>query len=164
VARGGAGEAPGLVPWGTGLHSALTFKYLLVVEVRGAAAEGQHRCVSQRLAHSEAAQKNVALQERGHQGRRNPGARGQSPGRLGPGTRPPAGRRRSSLGTGPCAARSHSQTPPLPGSQCAAASRRWRPAAWSSLSLGGDKRRPWRSLCTVRMGALLQTFCVSMGP
>lgn len=118
------------------------FKYLLVVEVRGPAAEGQHRSVAQRLAHSKAAQKDVALQERGHQGRRSPGDEGQSPGRPGPGTCPPAGRRRSSLGTGPCAARGRSQTPPLPRSLCAAASRRWHPAVWFFLSLGATREDP----------------------
>lgn len=100
--------------------------YLFVVEVRRASAEGQHGCVAQRLAHGETAQKDVALQERGHQSRRSPGGRGEGWG--GPGLHPPAGRKRSSLGTGPCATRGHSQIPPLPESPCAAASRRWRPA------------------------------------
>ena len=62
-------------------------------------------------------------------------------------TRAPAGRRRSSPETAPCAAPGRSRTPPQAGSLCAAASRTWRPAVWFSLSLGG-KRRVWRRPCT----------------
>lgn len=115
--------------------------YLLVVEVRRATeAEGQHRCVAQRLAHGETAQKDITLQERGHQSRWSPGSGGEGWG--GPGSHPPAGRKRSSLGTGPCATCGRSQTPLLPESQCAAASRRWRPAGWFSLNLRETKESP----------------------
>lgn len=62
----------------------------------------------------------------------------------GPGMRAPAGRRRNSPGTAPCAVPGRSQTPPPAGSPCSPASRTWHPAAWFSPSLGGDKRRPWR--------------------
>lgn len=72
MAGGGTSEAQGLDPW----EVAFSFPYLLVVEVRRATAEGQHRRVAQRLAHRETAQKDVALQERGHQGRRSPGGGG----------------------------------------------------------------------------------------
>lgn len=138
VGRRGASEAPGLFlgKW----PSLLALLYLLVVEVRRATAEGQHRCVAQRLAHGETAQKDIALRERGHQSRRSPGSGGEGWG--GPGSHPPAGRKRSSLGTGPCATRGRSQTPLLPGSQCAAASRRWRPAGWFSLNLRETKESP----------------------
>lgn len=110
--------------------------HLPLEDALGAVAPSQQCREAQCLAHSQVAQQCVALREREAGGisvtRPRPGC-----GRLGrgPGKCPPAGHRRSSPGTAPCAVAGRSQPPPRGRSPCTAASRTWHPAAWFSPSL-----------------------------
>lgn len=140
-------ESPGPKPRLLGRWTGYT--HLLLDEGRGGPADGQQCRVAQRLPYREAAQQSVALRERRHQC--GPRPRCCRAGRAG--ERPPAGRRRSSPGTGPCAAPGRSHTPPRARSPGAAASRTRRPAAWFSRSLGASREGPGGSPATGHPGA-----------